>query len=94
MKKQETKEKSTEAMQIPSYDYWSRRYESYCNNRKRPKPFCEWYLREVYKRWKDHFREEAEGYPTTTEYGYTDYALGEPISYMENEYGEYEHIDC
>lgn len=94
MKKQETKAKSTEPIQVPASDYWNRRYESYCNNRKRPRSFSEWYLREQHKRWKDQFIEESEGYPTTTEYGYTDYALGESISYMENEYGEYERIDC
>lgn len=89
MKNRKAKAENEDIMQIPSYDYWSRRYEIYCQNRKRPRSFCEWYLRERHKKWKDQFIEESEGYPTTTEYGYTDYALGEPISYMENEYGEW-----
>ena len=89
MKNRKAKAENEDIMQIPSYDYWSRRYEIYCQNRKRPRSFCEWYLRERHKKWKDQFIEESEGYPTTTEYGYTDYALGEPIGYMENEYGEW-----
>lgn len=89
MKNRKAKAENEDIMQIPSYDYWSRRYEIYCQNRKRPRSFCEWYLRERHKKWKDQFIEESEGYPTTTEYGYTDYALVEPISYMENEYGEW-----
>lgn len=89
MKNRKAKAENEDIMQIPSYDYWSRRYEICCQNRKRPRSFCEWYLRERHKKWKDQFIEESEGYPTTTEYGYTDYALGEPISYMENEYGEW-----
>lgn len=89
MKNRKAKAENEDIMQIPSYDYWSRRYEIYCQNRKHPRSFCEWYLRERHKKWKDQFIEESEGYPATTEYGYTDYALGEPISYMENEYGEW-----
>ena len=74
-------------------NYWASRYEVYRANTRHSKCFKNWYANVQ----KEEKKETARSwrYYDDPDLKYTDYAVTEEyIDYVEDEYGEYEHIDC
>lgn len=74
-------------------NYWTSRYEVYRANTRHPKCFKKWYAKVQKEEQKE--RQRNWRYYDDPELRFTDYAeAGEYIDYEEDEYGEFERIDC
>lgn len=74
-------------------NYWASRYEVYRANTRHSKCFKNWYANVQKEEQKERTR--SWRYYDDPDLKYTAYAVTEEyIDYVEDEYGEYEHIDC